>query len=115
MSRKNVRRKKPTSSPVSLDGIDVRWLVKILDESFDDRGTGKDASDYRRVFHEELEDELLNNRSRVNLYHVCEQLQGFFEVEDAIRHAGFIQGFMVCKQLLLGDPQISDAVSGGVR
>ena len=93
-------------------GVDVSVLIDVLDNQFSDDGMGANASDYQRVFVQQRDARLCD--SGAALYKTVEQIEDFTLVEDAIRQAGFIQGFQVCRQLLAGDLNLS-ALKAGAR
>ena len=80
-------------------------LVQTLDHQHDDNGRGPDASTYRRVYEEAVEQlSALNPEDKQGLTGL-RMLDGFISVEEMIRHAAFVQGFIMCSQLLTGTIQ----------
>ena len=84
-------------------------IVDLLDTAFQDNGEREDASDHRRVFKEALVAQLASddNPGAGPLYHTVSQIGDFCMLEDAIRRAGFAQGFLACRQLLVGELDLS--------
>jgi hypothetical protein len=116
MSKKKIARKshRPhVARRVFLGGLDPIKLVEMLDDKFQDNGA-KDGSPYRRLYVQTLK-ALLKRSSpdAINFKALLDGIDGAgCEVETAMCNAGFVVGFEVCRQLLLGELDLP-ALKGG--
>ena len=122
MAKKVAKKRKTTPKKTSevLTGVNLVAFTELLDRAYDDNGKGEHASDYRRVFQEELVEQLASREnsgergSTPALYELLSDIADFCFVEDAIRRAGFAQGFLIARQLLAGELTMS-AVAKAAR
>jgi hypothetical protein len=104
----------PSDRRVYLAGLDPAGLVQLLDESFDDIGD-KDGSPYRQLYTQTLNALLKKGGEEgVHFEQLLRNVDAWIDVEESIRHAGFIVGFETCRQLMLGELDLS-AMKGGVE
>ena len=116
MSKKTTKKRKTTPKKTSeqITGVNLVAMTELLDRAYDDNGCGDNASDYRRVYQEELDEQLASREnsgergSTPALYKLLSDIADFCFVEDVIRRAGFAQGFLIARQLLAGDLTIAD-------
>jgi hypothetical protein len=99
----------PPSRRDVLAGLDPVALVEILDTHFDDDGS---RSTYRRLYRDAKAAILAHDAQAVHVAALLEQVDAAVDVEAAIRQAGFVQGFEICRQLLLGELDLA-ALKGG--
>lgn len=106
----------PATRRVFLAGVDVGALVELLDFHFDDNGDNN-GSPYRRLYTQTRATLLeRDGQEAVNLAHLFESVDAACVVEDAMRRAGFVVGFEVCRQLLLGDLDLTAlSTTGGAQ
>ena len=102
MSKKKTHR---TAMPCTV--AEVLTMVDQLDDQFPDNGTAPDASEYQRLYSEALAHECVrlerkivdSGNGAVILRVMLEELEWFYAVEDAIRRAGFVQGYAYGRRL----------------
>jgi hypothetical protein len=84
----------------------------MLDMHFGDNG-GEDGSPYRRLYQQSLAAFLQREgRSAVEFAELLENVDAAVPVVEAMRRAGFVVGFDVCRQFLLGELDLEALKSG---
>lgn len=106
---------KKTKKREALAGVDPFVLVELLDTHYGDLGDD-DGSSYRRLYARARATLLeRDGQEAVNFAALLESVDAAVGVEAAMRRAGFIQGFEVCRQLLLGELDLAALGKAGAR
>jgi hypothetical protein len=107
---------RPQSTRTFLTELDPARLVKLLEEAHDDAYGLERYQEMRERFLEDAGDQY------VKLAELFEQLDNFGTIEQVFRRAGFVTGFDACRQLILGEIDLSalkkaetDADEGGAQ
>jgi hypothetical protein len=92
-------------------------LLQSLDAEFDDDGLGPEASQYRRLYQQALAQLVHADPTVGSRVEGLRQFDDVIPVEEAFRHAGFVQGFVLCSQWLSGTLNVPtvDEVRRGAR
>lgn len=93
----------PQTPRTFIAGLDPVHLVEILDEYYE-RGPARGTAPYQTQY-EELRTYFLEDFGQdcTDLARLFSHLDNFAIVEEAFRRAGFVVGFNVARQLLLGE------------
>lgn len=107
----SVKAMTPASRRSLLAAIDPVALVGLLD----DRHSDNKPSAYEQLYDNAVKTAVSQHgKEAIAFAKILDDVQSAVGIKDAIRIAGFVQGFEICRQLMLGDLHL-EQLRGGAR